>query len=179
MIERLLFKLTKNLPCRLIHRKGGQPYLERYYIGRLFGVTAYLHRFVDRDADEWVHDHPWRLAVAICLAGWYIEERVRWFEPSGWGFYIRTIFPGRPNIIRGSDFHRIHGTRPETWTLFLHGERVKGWGFLCRQSVKGIGLALMYYQPYDVSKSSRWETRAPKGGNAGRQPLRAATRPKQ
>ena len=45
MIHKLLFKLTAGLRCKLIDREGA-PYLERYYLGRLFGVTFYLHRFV-------------------------------------------------------------------------------------------------------------------------------------
>jgi len=166
MLRKLLFKITAGMPCRLINRRGVYPYLERYYLGRLFGVTAYLHRFVARDADEWVHDHPWRWAVAICLTGWYVEERMRWLDPRGWLYVVRTIFPGRPNIILARDFHRIRNTRPETWTLFLHGKRIKSWGFLSRD-FGGIA----YRQPYDVTKRAHWEASAPVGASAGRQPL--------
>ncbi len=75
MIRRALYRLTAGLRCRLISRDG-RPYLERYYLGRLGPVTAYLHRFVGRDGDEETHDHPWR-AISLVLAGSYREERAR------------------------------------------------------------------------------------------------------
>ena len=62
MIRRALFRYTARRPCRLIDIEG-RPYLERYYLGSLFGVTAYLHRFVGYDSDREVHDHPWTLFV--------------------------------------------------------------------------------------------------------------------
>jgi hypothetical protein len=35
------------------------------------------------------------------------------------------------NFLRGEDFHRVilREGRP-AWTLFLHGPRIKGWGFM-------------------------------------------------
>lgn len=107
-IARILYRITAGRPCRLIHRGQGERYLERYWLGRLFGITAYLHRFVARDADEWVHDHPWAWSVAIVLTGGYIEERLRWFDPrTGWAKRFRWLRAGCINIIRGRDFHRI------------------------------------------------------------------------
>lgn len=176
MIRHFLYRLTAKLPCRLIHREGGARYLERYALGQRFGITAYLHRFVADDADEWVHDHPWSWAIAIVLTGGYREERLRWFDAdSGWESDMRQIGGWRRvNIIRGADFHRIVKTRPETWTLFIHGPRVKSWGFLQRKQGKGgTQHAAVYDQPYDVTQSIGWEMRAPLGRNADRAPMDA------
>ena len=49
---------------------------KRYYVGQLFGVTVYLHRFVGCDGDPELHDHPWN-ALSIVLSGSYIELRGR------------------------------------------------------------------------------------------------------
>jgi hypothetical protein len=43
----------------------------------------------------------------------------------------RRLRPGRLNRLRGEDYHRVvlRNGLP-AWTLFMHGPRVKGWGFL-------------------------------------------------
>jgi hypothetical protein len=127
MIERLLEALTGRLPCRLIDGEGGEPYLERYYVGGLFGWHAYLHRFVDSDPDRGLHDHPWGRALSLVLVAGYDEIRG---EPDGVSTR-RFVRPGRINWLKGSDFHRVvlRDRRP-AWTLFLHGPRIKGWGFV-------------------------------------------------
>jgi hypothetical protein len=73
MINRALFNLTSRLPCRLI-KPDDRPYLERYYVGQLFGVTFYLHRFVSADSERHVHNHPWTRGGSVILAGSYTEE---------------------------------------------------------------------------------------------------------
>ncbi|HEB92340.1 MAG TPA: hypothetical protein ENI94_02520 [Gammaproteobacteria bacterium] len=166
-VSKLLYRFTAGRPCRLIHRHKNERYLERYWLGRVFGVTAYLHRFVARDADDWVHDHPWGWSVAIVLTGRYQEERLKWFDPAvGWTSVFRVLRAGRINIIRGQDFHRITDCQPETWTLFIHGPRRKGWGFLEKSEA-----VVCYYQPYDTAVSHQWHTRVPTGRNADRAPL--------
>lgn len=170
MIPRILYHLTARLRCRRIDREGGQRYLERYWLGRLLGCTAYLHRFVAEDADHWVHDHPWRWSIAIVLTGHYIEERLRWWSPiTGWQSHTRKIGGWRRiNCIGPADFHRITKTRPETWTLFIHGPRIegKGWGFLERMVT-----FTAYHQPYDTTRSADWHHQAPMGRDAGRAPM--------
>jgi len=127
MIERLLEALTARLPCRFIDGDGGEPYLERYYLGGAFGWHAYLHRFVDSDPDRGLHDHPWGRALSLVLVAGYDEIRG---GPDG-GASHRFVRPGRINWLKGNDFHRVvlRDRRP-AWTLFLHGPRVKGWGFV-------------------------------------------------
>jgi hypothetical protein len=127
MIERLLRALSDRLPCRFIDGEGGEPYLERYYLFGVFGWHAYLHRFVDSDPDRGLHDHPWDRALSLVLVAGYDEIRggAAGCAPP------RFVRPWRLNWLRGRDFHRVvlRGGRP-AWTLFLHGPRVKGWGFL-------------------------------------------------
>jgi len=146
LIATLLHRITNHLPCRFIDGEHGEPYLERYYLLGLFGWHAYLHRFVDSDPDRGLHDHPWGRAFSLVLSGGYDE--IRFADAPGGGSVgsvaavsidaagqpaIRTrhIRPGRLNLLRGSDYHRVvlREGRP-AWTLFAHGPRVKGWGFL-------------------------------------------------
>lgn len=142
LIDHLLHRITNHLPCRIIDGEQGEPYLERYYllgldrIG-LGGWHAYLHRFVDSDPDRGLHDHPWGRAVSLVLAGGYDE--IRFADPrapasqcrTGQHMVSRHIRPGRLNRLMGEDYHRVvlRDGRP-AWTLFVHGPRVKGWGFL-------------------------------------------------
>jgi hypothetical protein len=43
----------------------------------------------------------------------------------------RWLGRGRINVVSGTDFHRVElpGARP-AWTLFVHGPKVRRWGFL-------------------------------------------------
>jgi hypothetical protein len=129
VIERLLFRLTARLPCRFIDGEGGEPYLERYYLFGAFGWHAYIHRFVDSDPDRGLHDHPWGRAVSLVLAGGYDELRPQGGDPGHPA--VRRLRPGRLNLLRGADYHRVvlRNGHP-AWTLFIHGPRVKGWGFV-------------------------------------------------
>lgn len=166
MIRRILYRITANLPCRLIKIED-KPYLERYYLGTWFGVTCYLHRFVSGDGDRAVHDHPWTGAAALVLAGGYREERLVHMDPAtGWAVKLRRMFPGRVNFIGRRSFHRITETKPETWTLFMHARRCKGWGFL-ETSNTGV---VVYHQPLDLSLVFDWWHHAPKGADSGREP---------
>jgi hypothetical protein len=129
VIERLLDTLSARLPCRLIDGERGEPYLERYYLFGALGWHAYLHRFVDSDPDRGLHDHPWGRALSLVLSGGYDEIRPCASDPDQ--TCTRTLTPGRLNRLRGSDFHRVVLRRGQpAWTLFLHGPRVKGWGFV-------------------------------------------------
>ena len=163
MLARWLFNRSAYLPCRLINRDDGKPYLERYYVGRLFGIHIYLHRFVAEDCREDLHDHPWS-AVSIVINGGYRE--VRGYLDGDVG--VRT--KGRPvvlfNIIRPHTMHRISAARPETWTLFFRGSRRKGWGFFYQQWAKKD----VRYVPVERNRQGWWLT-APNGVATDRQPF--------
>lgn len=137
LMNRILMFLTSFLPCRLIDI-GGEPYLERYHVARIFGRTIYLHRFVSCDGERNVHDHPWRSASLI-LCGGYREElafksfllgrQVMW-SAFRWRYALSYSFFSALHI------HRIDAVLPMTWTLFVTGRRIKdvygkerGWYF--------------------------------------------------
>lgn len=171
MVRRLLYWATSFLPTRLIPQAGA-PYLERYLVFRSRRLTAYLHRFVGEDGDRSVHDHPWSWSVSFILAGGYLELRTMWLDPLlGVRNDVRVFEPGCFNWIRPRDFHRIVCTKPNTWTLFLHGRRTKGWGFLEEAPLLHGGFEVVYSGADDAEGGRRWEKIAPRGRDSGRQPL--------
>ena len=130
MLNRILQRLSDRLPCRLIDGPGGEPYLERYYLSGLGGWHLYLHRFIASDPDRGLHDHPWRRAFSLILSGGYNEVR-RLVTPTGTRVVTRWRRPGTINRLAGDDFHRVLiESGGQAWTLFCHGPRIKGWGFL-------------------------------------------------
>lgn len=157
IFEFILEKITDYLPGRKITGFENEPYLERYYLFSLFGVTAYIHRFVDSDPDRGLHDHPWWWSCSFILIGYYNElflsdhnfktrER-RWF-----------------NFIPGYRFHRVLiGNRKPVWTLFVHGRRVKLWGFMRNQEHNGINLLNYEYHIYQASPNPGWHKISQKG----------------
>lgn len=158
--HRFLMWLTRGMPVRFI-TIGGNDYLERYFVGRLFGRTCYLHRFVSSDSERWLHDHPWR-AVALVLTGYYKEQRKRYVcSQRGVLTDCKTVKAGRLNFIGLRTFHRILTAEVNTWTLFIHGPRVKSWGF--EEEMRDAGghlIAINYQQPLDLTQSIDWEKRA-------------------
>ncbi|WP_445364915.1 hypothetical protein ACJJJB_00140 (plasmid) [Microbulbifer sp. ANSA001] len=179
MLVRLLFWLSARLPCRLIPLESG-PYLERYYLGQLFGMTFYLHRFVSSDSEKHLHNHPWEWGGSLILNGGYMEERAVDMCPVASSSGCLTEFKYRRwfNRVNANTFHRIHKAEPETWTLFVEGTRVmvgqkrKGWGFF--QQLRGFGEGeeglITVFTPYPRSFGNWWEG-ARRGGQAGRVPL--------
>jgi len=176
MLNRFLFWLSGLLPCRLIQRNPGEPYLERYLLGHVFGVTFYLHRFVSCDGDEEVHNHPWARAAAVVLKGGYSEEVVEDLMPFAGpsGCLTNTRRVRWFNYIPGNHFHRIARVDPFTWTLFMHGERQmrdgrhKGWGFL-----RGAPTYLnpgTVYTPHPQG-NLLWHLEAPRGRDSARASL--------
>jgi hypothetical protein len=154
MIRNLLERITDHLPMREI-KDGDTPYLERFYVGTIFGTRFYLHQFVASDPDRGLHSHPWPWAASIILAGWYLEQRRS-------GTYARCWL----NFVVGNTFHRVilppqadGSTRPD-WTLFFHrAKRTKAWGFL-RPAPRGAGLI---YTPHVPNVAEDWWTTAPTG----------------
>ena len=99
------------------------PYLERYFVKELFGWRIYLHRFVAPDQEK-PHNHPWRKAFSFVLTGGYWETRICPHTGRTDHGYVN-----RYNKILGDDFHAIGHSEPDTWTLFMHGPRIKAMGF--------------------------------------------------
>ena len=176
IINRLLFALTSRLPTRLI-KLDDKPYLERYYLGQLFGVTFYLHRFVSGDSERHLHNHPWHWARSIILSGSYKEEYVidlTAATESGCVTKYRRV--KWYNRINGNHFHRITKTERGTWTLFFHSERAmircgsvskpKHWGFLQHGYHIGAHDSVMFVPWPTVS--GEWWKNAPAGRDSGR-----------
>lgn len=190
IVERLLYRITANLPVRLIQLESG-PYLERYYLGELFGATFYLHRFVSSDSERRFHNHPWRWGRSLVLCGAYIEEVVTDLcphaGPSGCLIEARSVRWW--NRVNGNHFHRISKAESGTWTLFFHGPRVfvngqpKGWGFIERRGHSGEkeyidGRWTPYettaFKPYPGAHEPWW-LYAPKGRESERELIGGAT----
>jgi len=172
VIKRLLYNLTAKLPCRLIGLDSG-PYLERYYLGKVLGITFYLHRFVSSDSERHVHNHPWGWAATVILCGSYLEERVIDLCPSASESGCLTEYRTRRwfGRVNGNTFHQIHEAERNTWTLFFHGPRVpgKGWGFFERMQA-GDDVDVTVFIPHKARPTQWWLT-APWGRNAGREAL--------
>ena len=143
--------LASLLPSpRVIHgRDGKNPYLSRwYFLGRprmrdgsspfdehgnpkknivwsRLPFTLVLHRFHRSDDDLELHNHPWRWAVSLVLAGGYREER-----RDGNEVIRRWVLPGDLNVIRHDTFHRVDLLEDDAWTLFLTGPKTSSWGLL-------------------------------------------------
>lgn len=134
-------------PRVILDREGKRPYLSRYYLtsrprmadgsapvvgGELRRdvlppppVALYLHRFHQSDDGGQLHNHPWRWALSLVLAGGYSEER------RGFGGRVdrRTVSPFSLNWIGRADFHRVDLLEEDAWTLFLVGPKVSSWSF--------------------------------------------------
>ena len=166
MTTRLLLRwLTRHLPAPRIIGDDVTPYLSRWYLlGRptmpdgsspfdVYGTPRlgivwndagfglYLHRFHRGDGGLELHNHPWRWAVSLILAGGYVEERR---VPSDlwtpkWSVERRTVRPWTLNRIAADDFHRVDLLEEDAWTLFLVGPKHQSWGFWSRTTDRFVG----------------------------------------
>jgi hypothetical protein len=121
-------------------RLGLAPYLQRWFLwgGDSEGpLSSFLHCIRQSDSDRALHNHPWKWAVAIILAGGYVEERRvtrRIFGRDVHTVVCRRVGPGSINVIRSTDFHRVDLIDGPSWSLFIVGPKFKGWGFWIRES---------------------------------------------
>lgn len=153
MIKSILYKITDRLPCRIISDSDA-PYLERYYLGSVFGWRFYLHQFVGSDPDRGLHDHPWSKAFAIVLAGWYIEQTRSGIAPVRW-----------INGLVGDSFHRVILPNDEpVWTLFAHRiGNAKPWGFLTHPDADGVQSFQQHKYAKEGARPVNWWLTAPTG----------------
>lgn len=123
--------LAKRQPDATI---GGpeNPYLRRWHLTpRGDGPAVYLHQFLRSDDDRALHDHPWP-SVSVVLDGSYVEHLGRGAS--------RLREPGHVTEREATSAHRVELLTNHTtnalmpcWTLFLVGDRIREWGFLCPQ----------------------------------------------
>lgn len=109
---------------REIRRANGEQYLDRHFILKVKGKSAYLHRFwKSDDASLGVHDHPWT-NVTIVLKGEYIEH-----------YYDGTSVRRKAGDIVFREARTAHRIEIEpqwegkVWSLFLTAKRFRDWGF--------------------------------------------------
>lgn len=190
MISCLLYVLTGFLPCRLI-KKNGAPYLERYYLftSPFSGRIYYLHRFVERDGDDALHDHPWHHSESFVLSGGYVErtatvnKRIFGTDKNPGAEHFLTLKTSRNvvkrfswNRIPGDKFHQIVSVEPGTWTLFRHSGKWRAWGFVTRffpPAANDSGEDKIFiWRPFVSSSfTPHWWKSYPRGWRAGRESL--------
>jgi hypothetical protein len=154
MIREALESWSRRRPVKRVVAETATPGIRAPLFDRYFMLHfkvgpveayAYLHHYWRSDPDRGPHDHPWRWALALPLAGGYVEERVEGFnEDSSLRTARRRRRPGLPYPLTARTFHRvlisrrrIHHDVYETrlggavtsWSLFVHGGFCKGWGF--------------------------------------------------
>lgn len=113
-------------------------------------LGLYVHRFHRSDQDLALHNHPWKWALAIVLAGGYSEERrVTEWQPGPWEDrpasgggcefktqYVvrRAVLPLSLNWITHDTFHRVDLYEQDAWSVFIAGPRVSNWSFWDRHT---------------------------------------------
>ena len=108
----------------IIRMPDGSVYLDRLRIIQtpFFGIM--LHKFTGPDAEPYLHDHPWSF-ISIVLRGGYWEMRRNNHTYTADPKHIRFF-----NFKRKDDAHFIFALdRRPTWTLIIHGRRLRTWGF--------------------------------------------------
>lgn len=94
-----------------------------------WGARLLLHEVLRADADARPHNHPWDWAFALVISGGYLEVRLT--DLCGVRLATTWRWPWRLYRLSGTDFHRIsHLSQRASWSLFLHGPRRHGWGFV-------------------------------------------------
>lgn len=167
-----LYAHTQSLPIKMITSAAG-PYLERYFLLEENGCFAYLHRFVNEDArDEGVHDHPWDLAFSQVLHGGYTQQVNAEAVQPGTPLALaeQQVNAGDTNLIAGTRFHKITHVKNETWTLFVHSNWCRPWGFLHGDT--GTGEFTHEIHPSDPNH--RWWPDAPLANQSNREPFISA-----
>ena len=177
LMNKVLFKISEKLPCKIIKGELGQPYLERYMVAR-WGKngehTLFLHRFLDSDSDKGVHDHPWDSKSFILTGGYNERKLIK--ETDKEKVILRDIKPLSFNVIKKDDFHQIIlKEKTPAWTLFYHGPRVKHWGFQYYDFLPdgSSEISKKEFVPFNdnTKAEEKWELKAPKGKEANRESL--------
>jgi hypothetical protein len=166
----LLLFLTRFLaaPRTIMDRDGGSPYLSRWYligaqpevnrhgnpVGRVrkSPIQVLLHRFHRGDHDGELHSHPWAWAIAIVLAGGYVEDR-----RVGDRVITRRCGPGTINVIRADDYHRVDLIGAESWSIFITGPKATTWFFWCRERLARSPWRSFLAWKQDGAECAEWE----------------------
>lgn len=108
---------------------AANPYLHRWWLTpRDEQAGVYLHQFWRSDDDRALHDHPYE-STSIILEGQYIEHLahgVAELRQRGWVGSRSATEAHRIELLNDAKGRPLPVT-----TLFLHGPRVREWGFYC------------------------------------------------
>ena len=101
--------------------------LRRLALVRTPWFRVFIHHIPHGDHDRVMHNHPWRWAWSLIIAGGYTEVRR---DPS----YVhqKWVSYNRWSVVRWTlhTYHRILAVDPGTYTLFIAGPRTGlGWKF--------------------------------------------------
>lgn len=122
--------LQKHLQWHDIKRTPEDLYIRRFFlIHPEFGLfrnpkwrTVFIHYIARSDDDDHLHDHPWGF-ISVLLSWSYVEEDKTGFH---------RIWPFMPRYREATYQHRLHLSRP-VWTLFIHYDRIRDWGFQTKE----------------------------------------------
>lgn len=106
----------------------GSLYLRRWRVFSTPWFGVFVHKIVRPDNDRELHDHPWPF-VSFVLRGGYVEQvPCRPCVDCEVDRHVRLF-----NAKLATSRHRITWLyRVPTWTLVLHGPRIREWGFYTR-----------------------------------------------
>lgn len=130
---------------RIFHREDlghgpDGPYLRRWTLLRLFDYRLYVHRFLESDEGNHLHDHPCDV-LTFMFRGRYIETTPA-LKRSARTEKERRSFPNQTTLkvysapclrrFRAEHIHRIDLLSEnigKTWTLCLFLPKRRDWGF--------------------------------------------------
>jgi hypothetical protein len=97
---------------------------------------VYVHHFYRGDDDRKLHNHPWKWALSLILAGGYQEE-LRTKQDT---VRSKVFRPGMLNLLTQKSFHRVDLLDCEngSWSVFVVGKRASSWGFWDRFTKKVV-----------------------------------------
>jgi len=120
----------------ILDRDNKNPYLVRYYLlfknrGDDSRFNLFLHKFIQGDTDEHLHDHPWGFMNFIIQGGY--NETVFTYDEHKKITGKETIWRGRGYMAQqpATFCHRLtlDSEKPTCWTLFVPLKRNRPWGF--------------------------------------------------
>jgi hypothetical protein len=133
----LYFYADKMFSKKVISRANTGVYLIRYrLIPNNKYMNIYLHKFMDSDLDEALHDHPWK-SVGILLNGCYLEhipkDYNKWIKENDRETKVIKRYPFIPIYRSAETIHRIELIdKKPIWTIFVTWKFERTWMFWCR-----------------------------------------------
>jgi hypothetical protein len=129
LLSRLCDKLGRVVYITGAAGTGLDIYLVRYVLFKNKYFSAYLHRFLRSDRDDF-HDHPWNF--------WTLMLKGQYYEHTPTKITYRSPGLNRLAHRKAEDLHKIMLVKSYTlkevddapFTLFFASRRRKNWGFL-------------------------------------------------